>query len=134
MANPLNMQTTPAHLGLGGTAHVLPEFTGGMEWYENYGKLHPDDGVEGRLVSMHTFNESWDSWEVHPRGHELVLCTSGRLTLIQEYPDGKTDRVTIGPGEYAINNPGVWHTADVVEGPATAVFITSGKGTEHRPR
>ena len=35
--------------------------------------------------------------------------------------------------EYAINAPGVWHTADVT-GEATALFITAGKGTEHRPR
>ena len=36
-------------------------------------------------------------------------------------------------GEYVINAPGVWHTADV-EGSATALFITAGAGTEHRPR
>ena len=39
----------------------------------------------------------------------------------------------LNPGEYAINDPGVWHTADV-ESEATALFITSGEGTEHRPR
>ncbi len=32
-----------------------------------------------------------------------------------------------------INEPGVWHTADV-ESTATALFITAGLGTEHRPR
>lgn len=36
-------------------------------------------------------------------------------------------------GEYAINAPGVWHTADV-ETEVTCVFITAGLGTEHRPR
>ena len=36
-------------------------------------------------------------------------------------------------GEYAINPPGVWHTADV-ESEATALFITAGLGTELRPR
>ena len=29
--------------------------------------------------------------------------------------------------------PGVWHTADI-EGTATALFITAGLGTEHKPR
>ncbi|MFT5432802.1 MAG: quercetin dioxygenase-like cupin family protein [Myxococcota bacterium] len=82
---------------------------------------------------MHTFSESWDVWEVHPAGSEVVLCTSGSITLHQEQPDGTRSEVTIGPGEYAINAPGVWHTADASE-PATAVFITSGIGTEHRPR
>jgi hypothetical protein len=41
---------------------------------------------------------------VHPWGDELVLCVE----------------------------PGVWHTADVA-GPATALFITAGLGTELRP-
>jgi hypothetical protein len=36
-------------------------------------------------------------------------------------------------GEYAINPPGTWHTADV-EGSASAVFITAGMGTQTRPR
>jgi hypothetical protein len=41
--------------------------------------------------------------------------------------------VSLAPGQYAINEPGTWHTADV-EGPATALFITAGWGTQHRPR
>lgn len=123
----------PIHLGLGATAVPLPEFTGEMSWYEDYGKAHGGDGSEGRLVSMHTFSEPWDTWEMHPQGHEVVLCTAGSITLHQEYPDGREVSVTIGAGEYVINEPGVWHTADVA-GPATAAFITAGLGTEIRPR
>ena len=41
--------------------------------------------------------------------------------------------MTLGPGQYAINKPGVWHTADAAES-ATVLFITAGAGTEHRPR
>lgn len=122
------------HLGLGATAVPQPPFSG-MEWYQGYGARHDGDGAEGRLVSMYRFTESWDSWEMHPVGAEVVLCTAGRMTLHQEMADGSTANVTIGPGEYAINPPGCWHTADV-EGDdgATAVFITAGLGTEHRPR
>ena len=123
----------PIHLGRGATAIVLPEFTGEMGWYEEYGKAHGDDGSDGRLLTMHTFSEPWDTWEVHPNGHEVVLCTAGELTLHQEYPDGREVTVTIGPGEYVINEPGVWHTADV-SAPATAVFVTAGEGTDVRPR
>jgi quercetin dioxygenase-like cupin family protein len=61
-----------------------------------------------------------------------VLCTEGELTLVQEI-GGKEVRTTLRPGEYAINEPGVWHTADV-DGRATGVFITAGVGTEVRPR
>ena len=121
----------PVHLGLGASACSEPEFTG-MEWYAGYGERHAADGVEGRLVSMHTFEAPWEGWEMHPKGHEVVVCTAGELTLLQEL-EGEVQRVTLRPGEYAINPPGVWHTADV-SGSATALFITAGVGTEHRPR
>ncbi|MEO0715324.1 MAG: cupin, partial [Pseudomonadota bacterium] len=64
---------------------------------------------------------------------EVVLCLSGEMTLIQEHPDGQTETVTLKANEYAINPPGTWHTADV-SGTATALFITAGLGTQHRPR
>lgn len=132
MTDKLNLSRFPAHLGRGGSASVLPEFTGGMEWYDAYGRLHPNDGKEGRLVSFHTFSTPWDSWEMHPLGHEIVVCTAGEITLIQEIDDAHVG-VTLKPGEYIINEPGVWHTADVT-GEATALFITAGEGTEHRAR
>lgn len=123
----------PIHLGLGATAEVEPEFTGEMSWYGGYAERHASDGSEGRLVTMHTFSESWDVWEMHPRGSEVVLCTEGAMTLHQERADGTTATVSLVAGEYVVNQPGTWHTADV-EGLATALFITAGEGTEHRPR
>ena len=128
----VSLFTHPVHLGRSGTAEVLPAFTG-MEWYADYMNAHRDDGPEGRLVSLYTFTESWDSWEMHPLGAEVVACITGRMTLHQEHPDGRAETVTLGPGDYVINPPGVWHTADVSES-ATAVFVTAGWGTEHRPR
>lgn len=122
----------PIHLGLGATAEVQPEYTG-MEWYADYAARTEGDGREGRLVGIHRFTESWSSWEVHPNGAEVVLCVSGRMTLHQEAPGGGITTVIIGPGDYAINPPGVWHTADI-EDEATALFITPGLGTENRPR
>ncbi len=127
-----SLLTTPIHLGPGARAVVQPDFTG-MEWYHGYGERHDADGVEGRLVSMYRFTESWDSWEMHPLGDEVVICVSGAMTLHQELADGRTATVTIGAGDYAINPPGCWHTADVT-GEATALFITAGLGTKHRPR
>jgi quercetin dioxygenase-like cupin family protein len=69
---------------------------------------------------------------MHPAGDEAVICTAGEITLIQELPGG-TQKVALRAGEYAINPRGVWHTADVA-GEATALFITAGLATEHRPR
>lgn len=124
--------TFPIHLGLGASALPQPEFTG-MEWYEGYLARSAADGAEGRLVSLYRFTESWDSWEMHPAGDEVVVCTAGAITLQQEFPDGRVATVTLSPGDYAINPPGVWHTADI-EDEATALFITAGEGTQHRPR
>ncbi len=106
------LSTIPVHLGLGATIDVLEPFDGSMEWYERYGAGHADDGVEGRLVSIHTFDAPWDTWEMHPLGHELVVCTSGRLTLHQEL-DGGVRTVLLETGE---------------------AVITAGMGTELRPR
>ena len=121
----------PAHLGLGARVMREPEFTGGA-WYEAYGARHAPDGKEGRLVSMHTFTTSWASWEMHPEGEELVVCTAGRIILHQDI-EGQMATVALGPGEAVINPPGVWHTADV-DGICTALFITAGMGTQVRPR
>lgn len=122
----------PVHLGLGASAVPQEPFTGDLSWYERYGARNAADGSEGRLVSMHTFTEPWDTWEVHPNGHELVVCTHGRITLHQEL-DGETVAVTLERGDAIVNPPGVWHTADV-SAPATALFVTAGMGTELRPR
>jgi quercetin dioxygenase-like cupin family protein len=65
-------------------------------------------------------------------GDEVVVCLSGTMTLHQELTDGAAT-VVLGAGDYAINAPGVWHTADVT-GEVTALFITAGMGTQHRPR
>lgn len=133
MADPVfDLRTNPVHLGLGATVVPQPVFTGQMDWYEAYGARHGEDGAEGRLVSQHTFSESWDTWEMHPKGEELVLCVSGTIVLHQEI-DGEVVTVTLEPGYAVVNPVGVWHTADV-EAEATALFITAGLGTEMRPR
>ena len=98
----------------------------------DYGARHAEDGEEGRLVSCFRFTEDWAGWEMHPAGAEVVVCIEGSMTLIQEI-GGEEVRTTLQPGEYAINPPGVWHTADVSES-ATGFFVTAGVGTQGRPR
>ena len=132
MAGARKLADSFIHLGLGASAVPQPPFDG-IAWYEAYGARHASDGREGRLVSEHTFTEEWPSWEMHPHGAEVVICTAGEMLLTQEFPDGRVERTMLGAGEYAINPPGVWHIADV-EDRATAIFITAGEGTEHRPR
>jgi len=122
----------PIHLGLGATARPLVDFGWAPEQMAAYGASVAADGDEGRLVLCDTQTATWDSWERHPAGEEVVLLISGRVDLIQDL-DGEHRRIELHPGEYAINPPGVWHTADVIE-PGDGLFITPGRGTEHRPR
>lgn len=127
----LPLERFPLHLGRGSRAEPQPEFTG-MEWYAAYVERTAADGGAGWLVSMYSFAESWTSWERHPEGDETVICTAGEITLLLELPEG-TRKLALRAGDYAVNPRGVWHTADVA-GRATALFITAGCGTEHRPR
>ena len=100
---------------------------------EGYSVTEAADGAEGRLVGLHAFSEDWTSWEMHPAGDELVVCIAGEMALIQELPGGKEARLVLAAGDYAINPPGVWHTADIAAS-ATAIFVTCGMGTQSRPR
>lgn len=84
------------------------------------------------MVMVFEGSRSWDSWERHPAGDEVVICLSGRMTVIQEI-DGGHEPIGLGPCEAMINPSGVWHTADVRE-PVRFMTITPGQGTEHRPR
>ena len=53
---------------------------------------------------------------------------------MRDRPDGSKQRsYELGPGDYAINPPGAWHTADADE-PWSSLFITAGKDTAHQPR
>lgn len=128
----IDLTTTPLHLGLGSRALPIEGFAWDPEVLAAYSAAAADDGREGRLVTLFQGDSSWDSWERHPAGDEVVLCVSGRMTVIREI-DGAPDPVEIGPGEAMINPAGVWHTADVHE-PVTFLTITPGVGTEHRPR
>ena len=70
---------------------------------------------------------------MHPLGEEVVICTAGTMVVTQEFPDGRRETTSLAAGEYAINPAGVWHIADI-DSEATAIFITAGEGTRHRPR
>jgi len=128
-----DLSSCPIHLGLQASAQAEPPYTGTADWYEAYGKRHEADGYEGRLMSLHAFAESWPVWEMHPHGSEVVLCTGGRFVIHQELSDGSLRTIELEAGQYAINDAGIWHTFDL-EAPATALFVTAGWGTQHRPR
>jgi mannose-6-phosphate isomerase-like protein (cupin superfamily) len=132
MSAVFDLARSPAHLGLGAAVVPQPAMQGGLAWYEAYAARTASDGAEGRLVAVHSFSAPWAMWEMHPHGEELVVCLAGTIVLHQEI-DGEVRQVALAPHQAVVNPAGVWHTADV-EGTATALFITAGLGTQHRPR
>ena len=61
---------------------------------------------------------------MQPHGSEVVLCVTGSITLHQQSADGSTASTVLEAGQYAIDEPGTWHKADVAA-EATALFITA---------
>jgi quercetin dioxygenase-like cupin family protein len=129
---PFDLDRTYVHLGLAGTAEPLFDFRWDDEYLREYTAAHADDGDEGRLVMIGEVSKTWEDWERHPAGDEVVVVLSGRVTLIQTL-DGEERRAEMHGGQAIINPAGVWHTCDVHE-PGRALYITPGRGTEYRPR
>jgi len=87
---------------------------------------------QGRLMSAFTFVEPWATWERHPAGEEVVLLLSGAATFIIEESNGEREVRLDSPGDYVLVPKGAWHTAKT-DTPTSMLFLTPGKGTEHRP-
>jgi mannose-6-phosphate isomerase-like protein (cupin superfamily) len=131
VTEPFDLATTHIHLGLGARAIPVPDFEWSDEFLTRYEEQTAADGDEGRLVMISTMTSTWDFWERHPAGEEVVVLLSGRSDLVQEV-DGEERAVELLPGQAVINPTGVWHRS-VVHEPGDVLFITPGRGTEHRP-
>jgi mannose-6-phosphate isomerase-like protein (cupin superfamily) len=91
------------------------------------------DLQDGRLVMLFRFRSAadWDHWEMHPAGDEIVCLLSGAIDLVLQ--EGDQERVVALRDRGACIVPrGVWHRA-IIRGPAEALHITRGAGTQHRP-
>jgi len=84
------------------------------------------------LISAYTFEGDWTSWERHPKGDEVVVCTAGEMTMLLEMASG-VERVLLKTGDAVIVPANTWHTADVPR-VSRGLFITFGEGTDHKPR
>ena len=131
MSDPFDLSRFYVHLGLGSLATMLPDFEWSAASLQTYRARFAADGDEGRLVCILPQEVSWDTWERHPAGQEVVVLLSGRVDLVQEL-DGVAHVIPLRPGDAVINPANVWHTAWVHE-PGSALFITPGAGTEVRP-
>jgi len=128
-----DLSRTFVHLGLGHgpTATPLPDFSFTPECLAEYAEGFAKDGTDGRLVCVFEQDRTWDSWERHSGGEEVIYLISGRVHLVQE-PEDAEHMIELHAGEAAVNPPNTWHTARVHE-PGWALFITPGAGAEVRP-
>jgi uncharacterized cupin superfamily protein len=84
-----------------------------------------------RLISHYTFEQDWDSWEMHPAGDEFVCLLSGQVDFVLKQ-NGTENTVHLNtPGTYVLIPRGIWHTAKV-HTPSSVLFITPGEGTQCR--
>ena len=84
------------------------------------------------LVGVYPVTADWPHWEMHPKGHEVLVFLEGRVEMTIE-EDGERRTVEVGPGSTLVIPPGAWHTARVLE-PGRMLAVTFGEGTQHRPR
>lgn len=83
------------------------------------------------LISCHSFEDDWPTWEVHPKGDEFVVLLSGDVDMVLASENGDETLRLSEPGAFVIVPRGIWHTAKVRE-TATMLFVTPGEGTENR--
>lgn len=86
----------------------------------------------GRIVTFAEATATWDHWERHPAGGELVVLLGGDADLIVETSDGEVVVPLVGRAGVIVP-PGAWHRLEVRRS-GTMVAVTAGEGTEHRPR
>ncbi|HEX2590988.1 MAG TPA: cupin domain-containing protein [Rhizomicrobium sp.] len=116
------------YLGLDGAGRVTA-MPGGDAFWRNVDKYPAAAG--GTLVTVHTGEGDWTSWEMHPHGDEVLVVLEGHARMIFERPDGDEEHA-LAPGTTLIIPAGTWHMAREQKGLRT-LFITYGKGTSHKP-
>ncbi|MFW2404827.1 MAG: cupin domain-containing protein [Gammaproteobacteria bacterium] len=90
-----------------------------------------DSFTDRHLVSCHSFDADWPTWEIHPAGEELVCVLSGEARLVVDHGERLEEIALDEPLAFAIVPRNTWHTAKV-KAPCTMLFITPGAGTENK--
>ncbi|NKC00006.1 MAG: cupin domain-containing protein [Pseudomonadales bacterium] len=87
-----------------------------------------DSFADHILVQQFSFGEAWPTWEIHPKGDEMVYLLEGDTDLVL-WIDGAEQVVRVNePGGYVIVPCNTWHTARP-HTQTTMLFITPGEGT-----
>jgi mannose-6-phosphate isomerase-like protein (cupin superfamily) len=100
----------------------------GASFMERLMKAPPDMAW---LVGVYPLTTDWPQWEMHPKGHEVLVMLEGRVEMTIDQ-GGTVSTQMMETGSTLVMPPGAWHRARVLE-PGRMVGITYGEGTEHRP-
>lgn len=121
----IDLAETYLDLAEGGAVHRIPVDEGFWPRLMG-GEIEPD-----RLMAVFEMGESMRHWEMHPAGEEVIVALSGDVDFVlEDQPGART--VTLAPGDTLVVPRGTWHRV-VVRTPARLIFVTWGRGTEHRP-
>ena len=98
-----------------------------------YGRLVSDyNGFKGcEMVSCHEFDKDWSSWEIHPKGEEVIILLTGNVQLVLDL-ENATEVIELNEQcAYAIVPSNTWHTVKT-DVPSKLLFITPGEGTANK--
>jgi mannose-6-phosphate isomerase-like protein (cupin superfamily) len=124
---PFSLDSTFVHLKDVGAASAL---AAGPDFWSTVGTR--GDLQTGRVVGTYRFEKDMPHWEMHPAGDELLVVVSGAVELVLQ-ADGRKDIVIeLGAGQAYLVPFGTWHRTRV-KTPGEMLFVTPGKGNQHRP-
>ena len=83
------------------------------------------------LIALHEFQQDWPSWEIHPKGDEIVVLIAGTAIFVLEQENGTQQIELTQPGDYVVVPRNTWHTAHIAQY-ASLLFITPGEDTGNR--
>ena len=133
---PIDLSQSPIHIATAGgnneSAELITDFNFDGPSFSRYIAEHCSKDAPGRLIMIEKSPITWDTWECHPAGDEIVIVLEGKGEFIQQTSAGEI-RIPVSSGDTLINPKGVWHTADVIQ-PIKAVYITPCPETHHKAR
>lgn len=130
MINPGPHDPAETALVISANAAVIPKTVSPSLYAELESEF--DGFKDCSLVSRHTFTEPWPTWEMHPKGDEIICLLDGDIDFVL-WVDRSEQAVRVTePGTCVVVPRGTWHTARP-HVPTTMLFITPGEGTEIAP-
>ena len=125
MSDAFDLRMTYLALDRAGGVTKMP---GGPAFWQS---IETNPAANGTLITASALTGDSQTWEMHPKGDEIVTLLDGDVDFIFETERGEQVN-RMGPGEAIVVPRGVWHRA-AVRKPGRMLYITFGEGTTHKP-